>query len=367
MKRIKLKSYEKALITKNGKLVDVLLQGNHWIAFGKEAIKMDITKPFILTKHLELSLDPEILDKYATIIDIGDNEIGLEMKDEKFSKVLENGKYVYWKEGLNYDVIVIEKDKKELSSVISKTILTKQVLRPYLNIYKVESYQTALLYFDGKYEKSLEPGIYYYWNAETEITIKKVDLRAQLMEISGQEILTKDKAGIRLNFVIQYQVDDVLKAIQDNQDYAKQLYTSIQLVLREYIGTKTLDQLLSNKESISSYLSIQAEKIAKELGITLLSGGIKDVILPGDVKDIMNQVLIAQKKAQANSIMRHEETASTRSLLNTAKLMEQNKMLLKLKEMEYMEKIADKIGEISINGKGRVVDQLADLLVTTSS
>jgi len=68
--------------------------------------------------------------------------------------------------------------------------------------------------------------------------------------------------------------------------------------------------------------------------------------------------LIAQKKAQANVITRREETASTRSLLNTAKLMEDNTMLFKLKEMEYVEKIADKIGEISVSGSGNIVEQL---------
>ncbi|NQZ78262.1 MAG: slipin family protein, partial [Ekhidna sp.] len=83
-----------------------------------------------------------------------------------------------------------------------------------------------------------------------------------------------------------------------------------------------------------------------------------DIILPGDMKEIMNQVLIAQKQAQANVITRREETASTRSLLNTAKLMEENDMLFKLKEMEYVEKIADKIGEITVSGNGQIVDQL---------
>ncbi|WP_332369397.1 hypothetical protein [Spirosoma telluris] len=81
------------------------------------------------------------------------------------------------------------------------------------------------------------------------------------------------------------------------------------------------------------------------------------------MRDIMNQVLMAEKKAQANSIMRREETASTRSLLNTAKLMEDNEMLWKLKEMEYVEKIADKISSISVSNDGSMVDQLKQLFV----
>lgn len=80
------------------------------------------------------------------------------------------------------------------------------------------------------------------------------------------------------------------------------------------------------------------------MAVTALNCGIRDVILTGEMKDIMNQGLVAQKKVQANVIARREETASTRSLLNTAKLIEENDMLYKLKEMEYVEKITDKIG-----------------------
>jgi len=99
------------------------------------------------------------------------------------------------------------------------------------------------------------------------------------------------------------------------------------------------------------------------LGIEVSGFGIRDIILPGDVKEIMNQVLIAEKKAQANMIMRREETASTRSLMNTAKLMEDNVMLWKLKEMEYVEKIADKISNISVSGNGVLIEQLKQIFV----
>lgn len=97
------------------------------------------------------------------------------------------------------------------------------------------------------------------------------------------------------------------------------------------------------------------------LGVKLLDAGVRDIILPGDMKEIMNQVLVAEKKAQANIITRREETASVRSMLNTAKLMEENEMLWKLKEMEYVEKIADKIGEITISGSGNIVGQLKEI------
>jgi len=98
--------------------------------------------------------------------------------------------------------------------------------------------------------------------------------------------------------------------------------------------------------------------ISGSLGIELKSCGLRDIILPGDMRDLMNQVLIAEKKAQANVIMRREEISSTRNLLNTAKLMEENATLFKLKEMEFIERIAEKVNSISIAGGGQVLDQL---------
>ena len=178
------------------------------------------------------------------------------------------------------------------------------------------------------------------------------------MEVSGQEILTKDKAALRISFYTQYKVVDVTKAVIDNKDYEKQLYILMQFALREYIGTLTLDELLENKEAITKYVMNTLKDKAATLGVKTRSCGVRDIILPGDMKEIMNQVLIAQKQAQANVIARREETASTRSLLNTAKLMEENDMLFKLKEMEYVEKIAEKIGEITVAGNGQIIDQL---------
>lgn len=78
--------------------------------------------------------------------------------------------------------------------------------------------------------------------------------------------------------------------------------------------------------------------------------GVKDVILPGDMKEILNQVVEAEKVAQANVIRRREETAATRSLLNTAKLMDDNPTLLRLKELEMLEKVTEKVDRLTVFG-----------------
>jgi len=233
----------------------------------------------------------------------------------------------------------------------------------YVRVYVVESYEKGILYIDGKFEKILEAGIYYFWKNAVAISVAKADLRQLQMEISGQEILTKDKAALRVNFYTQYKVVDILKALNENKEFEKQLYILMQLALREFIGTLTLDELLEKKDSVSDYVLTSLKEKVERLGVEIKDCGVRDIILPGEVKEIMNQVLVAQKKAQANIITRREETASTRSLLNTAKLLEENDMLFKLKEMEYVEKIADKINSISLSGGNQLVDQLKDIFV----
>lgn len=244
---------------------------------------------------------------------------------------------------------------------IDKGLFANFELNKYIRLFEVATFEKAILLIDDVYAKTLSGGTYRFWRNDTTIKIAKADMRQLQLEIGGQELLTKDKASVRINFYTQYKVVDIEKALLENKDYEKQLYILLQLALRTYVGGFTLDELLENKENIAAAVFENVSKNTVQLGIKVLNCGMRDVILTGDMKEIMNQVLIAQKKAQANVITRREETASTRSLLNTAKLMEDNEMLFKLKEMEYVEKIADKIGEITVSGNGNMVKQLKEI------
>jgi regulator of protease activity HflC (stomatin/prohibitin superfamily) len=364
MRLITVNANEVGLVVRRGRVVNIFMEGRYWLWTSGQVIRYSLTQPVSLAEHWITYLENDQIRKMINVVEIADHEIGLEMKDGRFTRVIQPGKVGYWKSPVKYEVEKLDLDQLEVPSDIPRYILHNPAVLAYLRVFSLDAYQKGLLHVDGEYIKELGPGVYYYWKSEKVIQVKIVDTRTLTLNVLGQEILTKDKAGIRVNFSSQYRVLDIETAIVDTRDYEAQLYTAFQLALREYIGRLTLDQLLLSKEAVGPYIVEATEDEAALLGLQVLSGGIKDIILPGDVKEIMNQVLIAQKKAQANTIMRHEETASTRSLLNTAKLMEENVMLLKLKEMEYMEKIADKIGEITVNGGGGVIDQLRDLMVT---
>lgn len=362
MRRITVGAYEKALVFKNGKLVNVLTEGKHWVSWTGTIQKYDVTELFYHQIDLDLLLANEKFASEVEVFTVRDNEIMIQYKNENLHAVLKPGTYCYWKDGLAYSYDLVDLNEVEVSDSINRKVLHMPVLSKYVRIHTVESYEKGLLYIDGKLVRALTAGVYYHWVSEKVAVVKKVDMRTQQVEINGQELLTKDKAAIRLNVMSTYTVVDVRKAIDEAKDYARQIYTLIQMGLREYVGQYSLDELLANKTAAGAYILAYAKSSAEEIGVEVLSCGIRDIILPGEVKDIMNQVLIAEKKAQANVIMRREETASTRGLLNTAKLMEDNEMLFRLKEMEYIEKISEKIGEITVNGGSQVMDQLRGLV-----
>lgn len=364
MKRVRINTGKVGLVFKNGNYHEVLTQGVYWLSYNESVMLFDRTQPFQAPIELNILLkDPELV-AMLTLVEVKDHELVLAFANDNFQRVLTPGRYAYWKGLIDYTFIKADLRKVEITEPMAPHILTRKEMAPYVHTIAIASYEKGLLYIDGKFAWVLDTGVYYFWKNTTQINVLKADLRLQQMEVSGQEMLTKDKAALRINFYAHYQVVDMMKALAQHKDYAQQLYVLMQLALREFVGTLTLDELLEKKEAIANYVQVSLREKADALGLNIHHAGVRDIILPGEVKEIMNQVLIAQKKAEANVIMRREETASTRSLLNTAKLMEENAMLFKLKEMEYVEKIADKISSISLSSGGsHLVDQLKGIFV----
>ena len=363
IKKIKIEVYQVGLVFENGKLINVLEEGLHWIFGNKKLMTYDMTADFQAPFELNILLQHERLASMLEIVEAADNEIVLQFVNGNFKRVLTAGRYAFWKGIVKNEFRKADLSKIEITENIPVNLLENAQLRIFTRKYIVSSNDKALLFVNGTFVKELKAGTHYFWNNAITIEVKTVDARQQQVEISGQELLTKDKAGLRINFFVRYQVVDIMKALVDNKDFEKQLYVAMQLALRAFVGGLTLDELLAKKDTIAEAILAEVTTKIEDLGLVISDAGIRDVILPGDMKEIMNQVLVAEKKAQANSIMRREETAATRSLLNTAKLMEENEMLWKLKEMEYVEKIADKIGEITISGSGNVIGQLKEIFV----
>lgn len=355
-------AYHKGLLFRKGRYLRTLDEGSYWFLPGDTVWTYDRTKPFIPPVDLNILLQDEALAAQLEVVEVGNSEIVLRYENGLFKGVMGPGQYAYWRGIVTYAFIRADISKVGITEPIERAVLARTELSPWVRTYTVDSFERGLLYIEGRFERELEPGVYQFWKNAVVLTVYKTDTRQLQLEMNGQEILSRDKASLRINFWVQYRVTDIIRA-SENKEYDRQLYMLMQLALREELGSYTLDELLERRDAVSPRVLQAVQTEAARLGVEVANCGIRDIILPGDVREIMNGVLIAEKKAQANIIMRREETASTRSLLNTARLMEENEMLYKLKEMEYVEKIADKISTLSVSGSGDLVGQLKQIFV----
>jgi regulator of protease activity HflC (stomatin/prohibitin superfamily) len=208
----------------------------------------------------------------------------------------------------------------------------------------------------------LPPGKYAFWKNMAKVMLVPVDLRETMLDIGGQEIMTADKVTLRLNAVATYRVADAHKALSAADDVRQALYREAQLALRAVIGGRELDQFLADKDAVAKELEVIVRQRVAALGLEVISVGIRDVILPGDMKDLMNKVTEAKKAAEANLIVRREETAAMRSQANTAKVLEGNPTLMRLRELEVLERVATS-GKLNVVlGEKGLAERVVNLL-----
>lgn len=353
---------QRGLLFKNGRFVKLLNSGKYSF-FGDRTIELVSLDKELTSKFcsLDLLLCDENIKKQTAVCEVADNELVLHFVNGRFVGTLQTGKYAFWSVYKNHEFRTVDISTPDVSGDIPEYILASL---PPSQVVKIEvgEFLKARLYFNKRFNRLLDSGTYYFWNNKIAIDYAYSDVRLTQLNITGQEILTKDKVSTRINLVCMYRITDFVKAVNEIDDYEKQIHVLAQLALRDYVGRCTMDEILDNKEDLSKYIFERMKAKEAELYVEITEAGVKDIILPGEIRDTMNTVLIAEKKAQANVIARREEVASTRSLLNTAKLMDENKTLYKLKELEYIERICDNVGNITLQGNSDVLSQLTSIL-----
>lgn len=362
--RIFINDREAGFVSKNGRFVKMIRAGQYFfpdfLGYSVSVEEMNDEVDYLDTPYEILAKDQEFAAS-TVHIRIPDGMLGLLYVNGNLNGCCTTRReYVFWNVFEKVEVRLLSMEQVEITGEVTKKMLAAVPDRYYTKIV-VGPGEVALVRYDQKLTRTLDPGVYYFWNYSTEVTYQIVDLKWKELAITGQEILTRDKIGIRLNVVCEYRIADA-EAVQSYQSLEKQLYSYIQLVIRELVGKYSLDEILEKKGMLSELIQEQLSQEASTYAVVFARAGIKDIILPGEIRDIMNTVLVAEKKAQANVITRREEVASTRSLLNTAKLMDENATLYQLKKLEYIERICGQVGEISVSGKGDLVEQLGQLI-----
>ncbi|HSW06594.1 MAG TPA: SPFH domain-containing protein [Aquabacterium sp.] len=373
IKRVTVKKNERGLLLRNGDFERVLQPGTHWLFDGIDHLRVEtfaLEQPAFthgLADYL-MAKEPAVVAAEFLRVELSETQVGLRSENGALVEVLAPAtRRLYWK-GLvdvKVEVIDIAESAEVPASTVARLVQTQLRQRAVAGLagvlqVQVPEHGAGILWIDGKVERLLTSGSYAFWKFNRNVAVEAVDLRLQAVEVTGQDILTRDKVGLRLNLSATWRYVDVLKAFTQLAKPAEHLYRELQFGLRAAVGTRTLDELLENKTVIDEVVSTHVRSKLAAYGIELDGVGVKDIVLPGEMKTILAQVVEAEKAAQANVIRRREETAATRSLLNTAKVMEGNPVALRMKELETLERVAERIDKISVFGG---LDQVLNGLV----
>lgn len=361
-----IKENERAFLYKNGIFKKMLLPGKQGVRpfLGETAIKITAEGRVDFTgMNLPVLLKNAEFEKSTSVIEVSDDRLAVQFVDGRITDVLKPGTYAFWNIFKKNTFEMIDVTDPESAGKLPVLYMAYMPSNYFIRT-SISDGEIGLLFYNGVFQRTLSAGQYFFWNYNKNVSVQVVDTRVQQMDISGQEILTADKVSLRINFVASYQITDAVNIVGKLKDYKTQLYVLTQLVMREFTGRYRFDDLLRQKDSIGGLVLEKLKEREKDFFVTFSDAGVKDIILPGEIRDIMNTVLVAEKSAQASVITRREETAATKSLLDTAKLMDENVTLFKLKELEYLERICDKVGNISVDGGGGILKSLRELIAS---
>ncbi|MBK5959583.1 membrane protease subunit, stomatin/prohibitin [Rhodoplanes elegans] len=373
MLRVTVKDGERALLTRDGRFERVLEPGRHRIVdpLRRRACEVHavVRAEFPAERWAVLkAARPDVAAALFEAVETRANEIAIVSLDGRPSQLLAPWQTrVFWTVETRVAVerIDVASDPKVRPEHLA---MVARERNPSIVEHVVENHEAGLLFVEGRLVERLAPGRHAFWSVGRKIEVKRLDLRPQAAEITAQEMLTKDRIALRVTLTAFRRIVDPERLVAAVPDVDAWLYRLVQFAIRDAVASRTLDEVLSGKAVLDDELRAYVRARVADAGVEVTELGVKDVILPGEIRELVNKVVEAERTAKANLIRRQEETAATRSLLNTAKLMEENPLLLRLKELESIERLVEKVGRIDLHaGDGAGLDALLTRLVRIKS
>lgn len=367
-KRVLVKANERVLALYKGAVLGIFGAGEHSLPNRRGLLELerhDMNRPVFASAYEKPLFDglPEITQRELTVIRTTAREISVVERDgELYTVLASNQKLVVWNAAGPWTETRVDlTERLDIDPELMRRLMRARRTE-LTTAFVVNDGQVGLLFVDGTHQRVLQPGMHAFWNVGKTVQVRVVDLKRQSLDVTGQELLTRDKVTIRVNISAEYRVVDPLKAVSEVKDFTDALYRALQFAFRQTLGTLTLDQILERKVTVNAEAAGKVRADMAAIGVEVSAIELKDVILPGEMRDILNQVVAAEKQAEANVIRRREETNATRSLLNTAKVMAENPVMLRLKELEALEAIAGKVERLTIhNGTAGLMNDLVQL------
>ncbi|NUP09098.1 MAG: slipin family protein [Polyangiaceae bacterium] len=344
MRFISVPLHERAVLLKNGVPIRALAPGRHFIwGRGYTDIRFDIG-------NVVFDAMPEVRAvlpaSWWTELSLATHERAIVRVDGRPFAWLGPGVHRLFviDPSVAVEVLSTEGPVPALTAELRRVLPPKEILE-----VKVQPHERGIVAIEGRIERVLDPGRYAFWSpTETPVEVTMVDVRRQEIAVVGQELMTRDKVTLRLTLTAEIRVVDPVVATSSVASVRDAVYLAVQLAARGLVGAMTLDELLEGRDIVASKLTSDVSEAITAYGVELFAVGIKDVVLPGEMKALMNRVIEAEKEAAANVILRREETAATRQLANTAKLMADNPVLMRMRELETLKEIAGQLKDVRL-------------------
>jgi hypothetical protein len=333
------------LLMKDGRAVRFLEAGRHrFFSFSArfELVTFDLDAGYApLTPELARLMPPRL--GAELVVDHG--EVALVSVDGRPKVVLAPGRYVLFQARAHVTALV--KSTQDLVSDVPKEFYALLPASHFITVL-VKPFERALVYQDGPLARVLQPGAYALHVDQRQVRVVTVDLREREIPVAGQEVMTSDKVSLRMNIAVKLRVIDPVLFSEASVDPIAMLYSETQMVVRRYVGARSLDELFASRVDGSATMIAELGRRAALWGIEISQVDLKDLVLPGDMRAILNRVVEAEKQAQAAIIHRREEVAATRSLANTAKVLAESPVLMRLKELEAYKDLASRVGQVTL-------------------
>jgi regulator of protease activity HflC (stomatin/prohibitin superfamily) len=369
MLRVTVKDGERAFLTRNGRFERVLDPGRHRILDPLRELAVEVHKvvraEFPAERFAVLkAARPDLVVPLLEAVETRAGEVAIVSLDGQPTHLMGPWQVrVFWKVATRLEVERVDTAANPKVAPRHLAMLDRQRLSLISEVV-VENHEAGLLFIEGRLVERLPPGRHAFWTVDRKVEVKRLDLRPQAVDITAQEMLTKDRIALRVTLTAFRRIADPERVVATVPDVDGWLYRLVQFAIREAVAGRTLDQVLSARNALDGELRAFVRERLAETGLEVTELGVKDLILPGEIRELVNKVVEAERTAKANLIRRQEENAATRSLLNTARLMEDNPLLLRLKELESLERLVEKVGRIDLHtGETQGLDALLTRLV----
>lgn len=184
------------------------------------------------------------------------------------------------------------------------------------SIKVIHQYERGVKFTLGRYSGVMGPGLNLILPVLQ--TWEKVDIRVMVVDVPDQDCITKDNVTVKVNAVLYYKIKGSKEAIIEVEDYHTAISQLAQTTMRDVVGEVELDQLLTNRDAISTRIQTLVDKASDPWGIQVESVDLKHIELPKDMVRVMAKAAEADREKKAVIIKAEGEVIASNNMAKAA-------------------------------------------------